>query len=857
MKLLRRIRFLLHRRELDRELAEELRVHQEMRAEEGLGKRGLGSELGVRERAREAWGWMWLDRSEQDIRIALRQMRRGPGMAALAIGILALGIGANTALFSVMEATLLHPLPYAGAERIVAFFGPSPMRLLDAGTPRMRGAPRNWPQHLRTLAQVAGYHRGNVNLAGGRRPLVVPAAEVNGPMFALLGILPQGRPFGESDHHQAWAQVAIVSQELAARWGGAKAALGRTVRVDGHAMKIIGVMPAVFTFPRKTQLWLPMVWPWTPDNDLTVTNSFGLVNVARLRPGATLEQARQELIAVSVRQYAGHGMTAKQAAENTAIKPLADWFAGDAGAMLWMLLGAVGVVLLIACADVANLQLSRAVARQREIAVRAALGASRARLLRQNLTESMVLAVFGGAAGLAIAWVSLPALNALIPASLVRLAPLALDGRVLGFTAAAVLLSGCIFGLFPSLHAFGASFRVSGEKPWLRRARAALAVSEVTLALLLLAGAGLLLVSFARLSAVSPGFQPEHLLTARFDLGEPRYRTIGAEARFYQQVRERVAALPGVAGAAIGSTLPSYDHGLIAFSVQLKGKKASEGGFALYSNISPNYFQVMRIPLLAGRTFTAADRHGSPRVAVVNQAAAQAYWHGVDPIGKELTFAGGASPQWMRVVGIVGNTAMSLDQPPMPGVYLPMAQASAAAAFLVVRVSGPVAGMNAAIRRTVARVDPNEPVSDFATGNERLAASIAAPHFRTLLLGIFAALALLLAGGGIYAVMANWAARRTGEIGIRMALGAEPGAVLWLVLGEGLRLVALGLAIGLAGAFALGRVLEHFLFHTGAHDFGALAGAVALTGLLGVLACALPAWQAARLDPLLALRKEE
>ncbi|MGH9485117.1 MAG: ADOP family duplicated permease, partial [Terriglobales bacterium] len=841
MKFIRRIRFLLHRDEL----AEELRVHQQMRADDGLGEAGFGSDLALRERAREAWGWLWLDATAQDIRMALRQMRRAPGMAALAITILALGIGANTALFSVMDATLLHPLPYAGAGRIVGFYGPSPMRMLDPGKPDMRGVQRSWPDHLRTIEQTAFYHRGTLNLAGAGEPMVAKAAEVSPSLFPLLGIMPRGRPFTAQDQGQLFPQVAIVSHVLAQHFGGAAAALGRTILSDGHPMKVVGVMPAAFNFPAGVQVWLPTEWPFRWENDLLVTNSFGLMSVGRLRPGATIAQARQELIAISMHQ----GVTRKQAVEAVTIQPVRDWLVGDSGPMLWMLLGAVGLVLLIACADVANLQLARAVARQQEIRVRAALGASRARLLRQNLTESLVLAAFGGAAGLAIAGLALPALNLLVPASLTRLAPLGLDGRVLAFTAAAAMASGCIFGLFPSLHAAGTSLHATAERRWLRRARAALVVLEVALALVLLAGAGLLLLSFARLSAVNPGFEPGHVLTARFDLAGPRFQKRGATAQFFKQVRERLAALPAVERAAIGSTLPVWDHGFIGLGIELKGKRGLASGFSILGNVSPGFFRTLGIPLLAGRDFTGADRDGARRVVIVNQAAAQAYWPGKNAVGQELGLPGDpAHPtEWLRVVGLVGNTALDLDQPPQPRIYVPMAQSPAVAAFLVVRSKLAEPALVPAIRSAVARVDANEPMSDIATMQQRMNDSIAAPHFRTLLLGLFAALALLLAAAGIFGAMANWASRRTGEIGIRMALGADQAAVLRLVLRQGLRLLALGIVIGLGAALALGQVLEHFLFQVAPRDPAVLATAAAVMAAAGALACYTPARRAARL----------
>jgi putative ABC transport system permease protein len=529
----------------------------------------------------------------------------------------------------------------------------------------------------------------------------------------------------------------------------------------------------------------------------------------------------------------------------------------------------VVLVLLIACADVANLLLTRAVLRQKEIALRAALGASRARLICQNLTESVVLAFLGGAAGLLLAQWSLRALRVLIPANMGFIGPIRLDWHVLLFTLGISLASGVLFGLFPTLHSFRVDLNqslkqggtgLSADRGLIGRARSLLAVAEVTLALMLLIGAGLVLKSFWRLSGVNPGFAAERVLTTHISLGENLYRGGPKRAEFYREVSQRAAALPGVSAAAFTSDLPLSGAVSGAMRLQLKEetpvRPTGDAQFALFSSISPDYFRAMRIPLLAGRDFTAADRSGAPKVAIVSESLAKAYWPGENPLGKHVSFPVNQT-DWIEVVGVVGDIRhFSVAAEPAEDFYTPLGQSATRGAYLVLRTAGDPALIAGAVRGAVAAVDRNEPLSDILTMDQRVSTSMSSQRFRTVLLSTFAGLALVLGAAGIFGVISYWATQRTREIGVRMALGAKPGDVLQLVLGQGMRLTAIGVVIGLAGALGLSRFLSSLLFGVAPSDPFTFVGVTLLLVSVSALACWIPARRAARLDPMAALRHE-
>lgn len=875
----RRILVLLRREKFDAELDEEIRLHRELRerelAREGAAvddaryaaQRRFGNSLALREQSREMWGWRWLEDFAYDLRFGARMLAKNPGFTAIVVLTLALGIGANAALFSVVDAVLIHPFPYFQPDRIVFLRGapvlrslPNPQRPLETTL-----EPAAWLSHTRSLESVALYESGEVNLSGGDRPERVRAAEVTTDFFSLMGVVPYGHAFFPEESAPGRDQVAVLSEELCRRFGAPSDVLGRSLAINGKPFTIVGVMPAGFQFPGRTQIWLPLPLPWTFENDNVAAGS-GIIfsKMARLHPGVSVAQTQDEVIGFA----AAPPGNLQEARDNIHIIPLPKALLGDIEPILLLLLGAVAFVLLIACADVANMLLARAVARQKEIALRAALGASRSRILRQNLTESILLSCLGCALGLLLAGWSVGGLRVLVPSNMPMSGAIQLDWRVVAFTLGVSLVSGILFGLFPALHAFRVDLNqslkeggvsASAGRGSFGRARFWLAISEVALTLILLTGAGLLLKSFWRLAGVDPGFNAERLMTAHITLQEGLYQESAPRVEFYREVLRRASALPGVRAAAFTSDLPL--SGRVSGAVKLEVKEPSgtpvvgDATFALYSSVSPDYFRVMRLPLLAGRAFTDADRDSAPNVAIVSASLAKVFWPGENPLGKHVKFPN--SEDWLEIIGVVGDTRhFSLAAEPSEDIYMPIAQDAYSGTYLVVGTAGDPALIAGAVRQAVAEVDCNEPLSDFSTMEERVSRSMSGPRFRTTLLGIFAALALVLAAAGIFGVISYWASQRTREIGIRVALGAESLDVLRLVLGQGMRLAGIGIAIGLAGGLAVSRYLASLLFGVTSHDPLTFVGVTLVLAGVSVLACWVPARRAARVDPLVALRHE-
>jgi len=887
-----RLRAIFHRDEVDREMSDEVQQHLDARIAE-LVRAGMTAEdaryaakrefRGVeqsKEQCRDTRRVNWVTDLFRDllydVRFALRSLRKSPGFTSIAILTIALGIGANAAIFSVVNAVLLRPLPYPTPDRIVAVHGISPV--MFAQTPDFHWEWQPWADNTQSFSDFGTYQQGELNFAaGGIEPERVSAAEVSTHFFDILGISPMaGRTFLSQEEIPNHPNVAVISATLCRRFGQPQDVLGRTFLINGKPTTVVGVMPFGFEFPQKTLIWLPTPWGLSNDEAL-VTPAIFFLTFARLKPDVPLTRGQTELEAIAeqvrkewMSKNAGRRLANMQPVELT---KLHDRLSQSSRPALLVLLGSVGFVLLIACADVANLLLARAVQRQREIALRASLGASKMRLIRQMLTESLLLSIFGGGVGLAIGYWSLRLLHRFIPQDMLFVQQITLDLRVLAFLFGVSLASGLIFGLFPALHAMrvdlNESLKESGasapsRQSFLRRARGLLAVAEMAMALVLLVGAGLLMKSFWRLTNVATGFQPESVITAKLSLSSHEYYQSSRRAEFYDAVLRRISVLPGVNTAAFSSDLPFGNKNWINFKIDLQEEtpahlaKQDQNYVSIY-NATSDYFRAMGIPLRAGRVFNFNDVANAPPVVIINEALARLFWPNENPVGRKIGLPHnfGQPIPWAEIVGIVGDTKEhALDKASEPEYYIPLLQSPIGASYLAARISGSPSLAIEAIRQAVAQVDPTIPLSEFISMKDRISDSIAEPRFRTLLLGVFAGLALVLAAAGIYGVMSYSVAQRTREIGIRMALGADRGSVLQMVLAQTARLTLLGIAIGLASSWALTKLLENSLFGVKPHDALTLIAVSVLLSIVALVASYVPARRAMRVDPLVALRYE-
>jgi putative ABC transport system permease protein len=869
----------------------ELRSHLDLETEEQSGpgvsereakeraRRAFGNTTAVGEDVRAVWHARWLEDAWQDVRYGLRQLRKNPGFTAVVILTLALGIGANTAIFSVVNAVLLRPLPYSSPDRIVAISGIYPMKF--SPQPTFHWEWDEWADHTESLEDLATYSTGDLNFAAsGVEPERIAGAEVTQDFFKIFGIEPiAGRTFLREEEIRNHPYVAVISATLARRFGAPTDAIGRTFLMNGKPTTVVGVMPFGFEFPEKSMVWLPTAWETS--DEMLLKQAFFYFSIGRLKPGVAPARGREEMTAIATRMREeaekksppppGHKYPPMQ---KVTVIPLHDELVGTSRPALLILLGAVGFVLLIACADVANLLLARAVQRQREIALRAALGASRPRLIRQGLTESILLSSIGGICGLVLAYWSLDAVERFIPSGLLFIHKITLDTHVLLFLMGASLLSGLIFGMFPVVHALRVDLNdplkegaasTPARRSFIGRARNLLAMAEIAMALVLLAGAGLLIKSFWRLTSLDTGFRAESVLTASVTLPATLYKDNNQRIAFFEQTIQRISALPGVAAASYVSDLPFGKVAGIMFKVQLQPETAAhlakqDQNFAAFYEASPDYFRAMGIPLIAGRVFNDGDAAGAPSVVIINKTIAEMFWPGENPLGKRISLPGNAPGQpqnWAEIVGIVADTKhRSLTENIVPEYYIPLKQSPTAAVFLVVRANGDAATTINAIHQSVAQVDNTLPLSAFMSMRDRVSESVAEPRFRTLLLGSFAGLALILAAAGIYGVMSYSVAQKTHEIGIRMALGAGRGNVLGLVLGQSLKLTIVGVGIGLAASWGLTRLLTSSLYGVTPHDGVTLAGVSILLAGVALVASYIPARRAMRVDPLVALRYE-
>jgi len=806
-----------------------------------------------------------VDKLLQDLRYAIRALSKAPGFAVVAVLAIALGIGANTAIFSVVDAVLLRPLPFPEPQRLMRAY----LTEAGSGEPSIFGIADflTWRDHQQTFEHVAAYDtmQRSFALTGIGDPERITGVAVTADFFTTLGATPiLGHAFTAADDHPGSEPVVVVSKSFwRTHLNSDPNVLGRSITLNGRPYTIVAVMPAEFLFPGTEPI---SVWPIRALEPPGSRPPYFLVPIGRLKPGVSPQQAEVELTSIVngvLQQFPGTEYVGGK------LLRLKDVLVRNVRTALLVILAAVGFVLLIALVNVANLLLARAISREKEIALRLALGASRARIVRQLLTESILLAVLGGALGLVFGYIGVRVFVALAPGGIPRLTEVSVNGTVLAFTCLVSLLGGILFGLAPALHSVRASLNDSlkeGNRTSVSRSgnqiRKVLVVSEFALALVLMIGDGLLIRSFLRLRDVNPGFQPDHLVTARISLPPTHYEQDPRIISFWQQFLESVHTLPGVQAAAITMSLPPNLLQItnpFTLEGQINDPRHTEQ-LAEETTISPDYFRAVGVPLLKGRFFTDADR--TTPVLIINQTMAKKYFPNQDPIGKRLQ-TGDPDPKspWETIVGVVRDVKYSgLDAAPSPTLYVPYTQAGwtgwSLDMSLVVRTNVDPPSIVSALRQELARLDRDVPLAEVHTMNELIDRSVGEQRFRTLLLSAFSALALLLAAIGIYAVISQMASQRTREIGIRMALGATRLEIFKLILGQAGFLALIGIGFGVMGALLLTRVMRSLLFSVSTTDSLSFVVMCALLALVALIAAYVPGIRAMRIDPMVALRHE-
>ena len=806
-----------------------------------------------------------------EFRYAFRSLLKRPGFTAIAVTTLALGIGANTAMFSVINAVLLRPLPYQQPERLVTIWEESPGRGMYQ-LPVSFANLSDWREQNHTFEQISAYTFTNLNLTGAGEPARLSAIRATANLFQLIGAVPMlGRQFLPEEDKDGTNRVVILGHAAwQNRFGTDKGIIGRSIRLNNEGYTVVGVMPSGFEFPvgfgyqgKVLNESIDVYVPLAPTADETRRGNYSFFALGRLKPGATIGQARADMTPIESRleqEYpdgnTGIGISLVPTAEQTVkeIRPA-----------LLVLFGAVAFLLLIACANIANLLLARAASRQKELAIRTALGATRTAVVRLLMIETLILSLAGGCLGLLIAFWGTEALLKLTPDNIPRLNEIGIDARVFGFTLAVSVVTGLLFGLLPAIQASKPDPNGAlkeGSRGLLgsgaaKRTRSALVTVEVALALVLLIGAGLMIKSFLRLQQMNLGFNPDHVLAVDLTLSENRYPDGPQQIAFFQRAVEGIQTLPGVQSAAATTGLP-LTVSLNGSDFRIEGRPEPEAGQEMIINtrsVSPRYFQTLGIPVIKGREFSERDRADAPLSAIINNDLARLYFPNEDPLGKRITFTDGES--WMSIVGVVGDVKqLGLDSNAEPEVYFPHLQVPAPSMSLIIRTASDPLSVAAAVKNQIQTIDKDLPIDDAKTMQQLLAESVSGRRFNMLLLTVFAMVSLLLAIVGIYGVMSYAVTQRTQEIGIRMALGAKAGDVLTMVVKNGMSLALIGVGIGLAGSFALTRLLSSLLFQVAPTDAVTFTVVSICLVVAALLACYIPARRATKVDPLVALRSE-
>ena len=864
---------------LDRELRDHLELDAEAKMDRGLSaeqaryaaQRDFGNTTLVREVTREMWSWTSLERVWQDVRYGLRMIRRNPGFAVVAILTLALGIGANSAMFSIINGVLLRPLPYPEADRLINIRAEDRARGitdLNISYPRFTLIQ----EQSRTLESVGALVAQNSNLTVQGNPEQVESALATSGFFKALGVSPSmGRGFLPEEEQTGGANVAMITNAFwHNHFGGQQDVIGRTISIDARSVEIVGVLPASFQYLFQQpgpQIWFPRVFETsflTPDRIRAGASFMGVI--ARVRPGVSIAAAENELVSLNDtyrKTYPGFYDAGRYTAHATSMK---EYLVSGVRASLLVLLTAVGFVLLIGCTNLAGLLLARSTARRKEMAIRQALGASRGRLVRQLLTESLLLSFVGGGIGILMAANTPVLMRLLPPGTLLRINNVSMDSRVVWFSLALCILTGIALGVIPALQVSSYKLHDSlkeatrGSTGGVRagRSRSALVVAQVAVALVLVCSAGLLIKSFGKLMQVSPGFDSDQVMTFNFSLPLSKYPHRPEQAEFYRRMVEAVQQAPGMQFAAVNTILPMASS--LFTNICPEGIVCQGGGkdpVTAVRSISPDYFKTMRIPLLRGREFNQFDTGTSKIVCIVNESLANQYFPGQDAVGRFIVLPFGNIK--MEIAGVVGDVKFNgLNQDDFAELYYPQQQSPVpvSASTLVVRSDMPAQPIVNAVREIARKLDSDLPVTNILSMNEVISTSVAQPRLTARLIAGFALLALTLAAIGIYGVMAYSVAQRKHEMAIRIALGAGPASILKLIAKQGLALIFAGIAIGIVATLALTRYFETILFQISAHDPFTIIGVTGLLIGVGMLACYIPARRAMSVDPITALRDE-